>query len=94
MAATGKTVVVLDGGVGGLSAAHELAEHTYTDLATMEGANEAARRATNSILDSEASTTTRALVWPLEEPEFFAPMRQYDLLRFRLGLPHASLTTT
>jgi 15-cis-phytoene desaturase len=65
--------------------------HTYTDLATMEGANEAARRAVNAILDREGSSAPRAAVWPLEEPEFFAPMRQYDRLRFRLGLPHASL---
>jgi 15-cis-phytoene desaturase len=65
--------------------------HTYTDLATMEGANEAARRATNAILDREGSTAARAMVWPLEEPEFFAPMREYDRLRFRLGLPHAGV---
>lgn len=65
--------------------------HTYTDLATMEGANEAARRATNAILDREGSLSPRAAIWPLEEPEFFAPMREYDRLRFRLGLPHASL---
>jgi 15-cis-phytoene desaturase len=64
---------------------------TFTDLATMEGANEAARRATNAILDREGSTAARAMVWPLEEPEFFAPMREYDLLRFRQGLPHAGL---
>jgi 15-cis-phytoene desaturase len=63
--------------------------HTYTDLATMEGANEAARRATNAILDREGSTAARAMVWPLEEPEIFAPMREYDRLRFGLGLPHA-----
>ena len=65
--------------------------HTYSDLACMEGANEAARRATNAILDREGSSAARAAVWPLEEPEFFASMREYDLLRFRLGLPHASL---
>jgi uncharacterized protein with NAD-binding domain and iron-sulfur cluster len=65
---------------------------TYTDLATMEGANEAARRATNAILDREGSVASRAVLWPLEEPEFFAPMREYDRLRFRLGLPHASPT--
>ena len=64
---------------------------TYTDLACMEGANEAARRATNAILDREGSSAPRATIWPLEEPEFFAPMREYDRLRFRLGLPHASL---
>jgi uncharacterized protein with NAD-binding domain and iron-sulfur cluster len=65
--------------------------HTYTDLATMEGANEAARRATNAILDRSGSTAARAGVWPLEEPDFFRPMRDYDLLRFKLGLPHAGL---
>ena len=65
--------------------------HTYSDLACMEGANEAARRATNAILDREGSSAARAAVWPLEEPGFFAPMREYDRLRFRLGLPHASL---
>ncbi len=65
--------------------------HTYSDLACMEGANEAARRATNAILDREASSAPRAALWPLEEPEFFAPMREFDRLRFRLGLPHASL---
>ena len=65
--------------------------HTYTDVACMEGANEAARRATNAILDREHSTAPRAAIWPLEEPDFFAPMREYDRLRFRLGLPHAGL---
>jgi len=65
--------------------------HTFTDLATMEGANEAARRATNAILDRAGSTEAKAGVWPLEEPEFFRPMREFDLLRFKLGLAHAGL---
>lgn len=64
---------------------------TYTDVACMEAANEAARRATNAILDQEGSTAARATLWPLEEPEFFRPMRVYDRLRFQLGLPHAGL---
>ncbi len=64
---------------------------TYTDIACMEAANEAARKATNAILDREASDSPRAALWPLQEPEFFAPMREYDRLRFRLGLPHAGL---
>jgi uncharacterized protein with NAD-binding domain and iron-sulfur cluster len=64
---------------------------TYTDLASMEGANEAARRATNAILDRENSPAPRAALWPLEEPDFFKPMREYDRLRFKLGLPHAGL---
>jgi uncharacterized protein with NAD-binding domain and iron-sulfur cluster len=64
---------------------------THTDLACMEAANEAARRATNAILERSGSRAPRAGVWPLDEPEFFAPMREYDRLRFRLGLPHAGL---
>jgi uncharacterized protein with NAD-binding domain and iron-sulfur cluster len=64
---------------------------THTDIACMEGANEAARRATNAILDRSGSMSPRATLWPLSEPEFFAPMREYDRLRFRLGLPHGSL---
>ena len=46
---------------------------THTDLATMEGANEAARRAVNGILDRSGSTQPRCEVWPLSEPEIFAP---------------------
>ena len=64
---------------------------TYTDLATMEGANEAARRAVNGILDRAGSTAQRVPIWPFQEPEFFAPLIEYDRLRFRLGLPHGSL---
>jgi 15-cis-phytoene desaturase len=64
---------------------------TYTDIACMEAANEAARRAVNSLLDRAGSTAPRASVWPLKEPEFFKPLLDYDRLRFRLGLPHASL---
>jgi 15-cis-phytoene desaturase len=62
---------------------------TYTDIACMEAANEAARRAVNSLLDRAGSTAPRASVWPLKEPEFFKPLLDYDRLRFRLGLPHA-----
>ncbi|MGA2075023.1 MAG: FAD-dependent oxidoreductase [Terriglobia bacterium] len=61
---------------------------TYTDLATMEGANEAARRAVNAILDASGSNAPKAQLWPFQEPEIFKPMREYDLFRFKLGLPH------
>jgi len=63
---------------------------TYTDLATMEGANEAARRAVNGILERSGSNAPRVPVWPFQEPEFFAPLIEYDRLRFRLGMPHTS----
>jgi geranylgeranyl pyrophosphate synthase/uncharacterized protein with NAD-binding domain and iron-sulfur cluster len=60
---------------------------THTDLATMEGANEAARRAVNGILDAEGYAGPRCEIWPLHEPVLFAPLRQYDAMRFGLGLP-------
>jgi 15-cis-phytoene desaturase len=63
---------------------------THTDVACMEAANEAARRAVNALLDRAGSAAPRASVWPLAEPEFFQPLIEYDRLRFRLGLPHAS----
>jgi 15-cis-phytoene desaturase len=65
---------------------------TFTDVACMEAANEAARRAVNALLDRVGSTAPRASIWPLAEPDFFAPMIEYDRLRFRLGLPNPGLT--
>jgi uncharacterized protein with NAD-binding domain and iron-sulfur cluster len=60
---------------------------THTDLATMEGANEAARRAVNGILEAAGSSAPRCGVWPLSEPEIFAPARAIDAIRFKLGRP-------
>jgi geranylgeranyl pyrophosphate synthase/uncharacterized protein with NAD-binding domain and iron-sulfur cluster len=60
---------------------------THTDLATMEGANEAARRAVNGILEATAHAGPRCQIWPLHEPELFRPLRETDALRFRAGLP-------
>src|SRR6202035_1019902 len=51
---------------------------TYTDLATMEGANEAARRAVNGILDAAGSDSPRCEVWPMQEPAMFAPFPALD----------------
>jgi uncharacterized protein with NAD-binding domain and iron-sulfur cluster len=62
---------------------------THTDLATMEGANEAARRAVNGILDASGSDQRRCDVWPLNEPALFAPARAFDRVRFALGRPPA-----
>lgn len=59
---------------------------TNTDLATMESANEAARRAVNGLLDAAGSPVRRCRIWQLEEPWIFAPLRWYDARRFRLGL--------
>jgi uncharacterized protein with NAD-binding domain and iron-sulfur cluster len=57
---------------------------TFTDLATMEAANEAARRAVNGILDATGSTARRCEVWPLQEPKAFAAARWLDKARWRL----------
>ena len=60
---------------------------TYTDLATMEGANEAARRAVNGILERSGVDAPRCQIWNLHEPELLRPWRNHDLTRFRQGLP-------
>ncbi|MDM0023187.1 FAD-dependent oxidoreductase [Variovorax saccharolyticus] len=60
---------------------------THTDLATMEGANEAARRAVNSLLDAVAFAGPRCEVWPLQEVEVLTPWRLHDAARHRAGLP-------
>jgi uncharacterized protein with NAD-binding domain and iron-sulfur cluster len=61
---------------------------TYTDLATMEGANEAARRAVNGILEASGSTEARCPIWPLHEPAIFAPARLLDRWRYQRGQGH------
>ncbi len=60
---------------------------THTDLATMEGANEAARRAVNGILEASGSRAERCGVWPLREPAIFGPAKAIDRVRFALGRP-------
>ena len=59
---------------------------TYTDLATMEGANEAARRAVNAILDATGSDADRCRVWPLREPGGlpFRVAREVDRVLYRV----------
>src|SRR5215210_7316489 len=57
---------------------------THTDLATMEAANEAARRAVNGILDVSRSAARRCEVWALQEPRAFAAARALDKVRWKL----------
>jgi uncharacterized protein with NAD-binding domain and iron-sulfur cluster len=59
---------------------------TFTDLATMEAANEAARRAVNGVLHAARSDAEPCEVWNLHEPEVFLPFRAYDRVRYRKGL--------
>lgn len=60
---------------------------TYTDLATMEGANEAARRAVNAILKASHSKEKPCELWNLHEPGLLASWRNHDLKRFKKGKP-------
>ena len=60
---------------------------TYTDLATMEGANEAGRRATNAIIAISGVNAPLCKLWKLHEPFILAPLRWVDKCRFEKGLP-------
>src|SRR5215210_3744856 len=57
---------------------------THTDLATMEAANEAARRAVNGILAASGSGARSCDVWELREPRAFAAARALDKVRWQL----------
>ncbi|HEY4188678.1 MAG TPA: FAD-dependent oxidoreductase, partial [Polyangia bacterium] len=61
---------------------------THTDIATMESANEAARRATNGILDASGVTAPACELWELRPPRLFAELQRLDARRFRDGAPH------
>jgi uncharacterized protein with NAD-binding domain and iron-sulfur cluster len=61
---------------------------TYTDLATMEGANEAARRAVNGILAAAGSTEKECKTWPLSYPGWlFTWLRYRDKRRLLRTMP-------
>jgi 15-cis-phytoene desaturase len=61
---------------------------TYTDIACMEAANEAARRAVNCLLLTSGSSAPPARLWQLQEAAFLKPIQEIDRIRFALGLEH------
>ncbi|MET9386130.1 FAD-dependent oxidoreductase [Streptomyces sp. NPDC002928] len=61
---------------------------TDVDLATMEGANESARRAVNALLDADNSDAARCEVVELYRPPEMEPLKRVDEVRYRLGLPN------
>jgi len=63
---------------------------TNTQLATMEGANEAARRAVNSIISASGAKVPLCKIWPLDEPLIFAIWRWFDQIRYDRGEPWKS----
>lgn len=60
---------------------------TNTQLATMEGANEAARRAVNGILMDSKSRAPLCKIWTLQEPAMLSIWRWYDKKRYQRGEP-------
>jgi 15-cis-phytoene desaturase len=61
---------------------------THTNLATMEGANEAGRRAANAILERSHAPTPKVAVWPLQEPAMFDMWKRLDERLYRAGRKH------
>jgi uncharacterized protein with NAD-binding domain and iron-sulfur cluster len=61
---------------------------TNTDLASMEGANEAARLAVNEILTRSGSTAAEVRTWRLEEPRYLGVWKQLDERLYQKGRPH------
>jgi uncharacterized protein with NAD-binding domain and iron-sulfur cluster len=61
---------------------------TETDLATMEGANEAARVAVNGILEASGSNEPKCDIYGLREPWWVKPWQELDRWRFRRKLPY------
>ncbi len=59
---------------------------TFTDLATMEGANEAARRAVNNILEVSGSSENYCGLWPFETPFVLDLLRKLDKEKYDRGL--------
>ncbi len=66
---------------------------TNSDLASMESADEAGRRAANAICDRHGIPGPRAQIWDLEEPAVFEPLKQQDRIRYRIGAPHPAEVT-
>lgn len=60
---------------------------TNADLACMDSANEAGRRAVNQILNRSGSTAPRCQLWDMGMPALFMPFRLYDQVRWGQGLP-------
>lgn len=59
---------------------------TYTDLATMEGANEAARRAVNNMITVSGSDAPLCELWEFETPWVLSLLQIKDQSRFDKGL--------
>ncbi|MFB6136082.1 MAG: FAD-dependent oxidoreductase [Halobacteriaceae archaeon] len=66
---------------------------TNSDIASMESANEAARRAVNAIVDRSGAAVEPCGVWQWTLPPKFEGLRSLDGLLYRGGLPHPGSVT-
>jgi uncharacterized protein with NAD-binding domain and iron-sulfur cluster len=62
---------------------------TEVDLATMEGADEAGRRAANALLEAAGSSAEPVTVYGLYDPPEFEALKQVDAQLYEAGQPHA-----
>ena len=60
---------------------------TNTDLACMESTDEAARRATNAIIDASGLKRPHCKIYKFYEPPTLIPFRRVDQVRFNRGQP-------
>lgn len=60
---------------------------THTNLATMEAANEAARRAVNALIERSGVAAAPCGVWPLHTPALLKPFIDADCVLWHLGQP-------
>jgi uncharacterized protein with NAD-binding domain and iron-sulfur cluster len=60
---------------------------TFTSVATMEAANEAARRAVNAIIQQSGHRASLCRLWNVTEPPFAFIFRMIDQHRYERGLP-------
>lgn len=60
---------------------------TYVDIATMEGANEAGRRAAKAIDDKAPSGYPKPVFWEYPEPNSFAQFHPWDKALLEIGAP-------
>jgi uncharacterized protein with NAD-binding domain and iron-sulfur cluster len=62
---------------------------TNTDLATMEGANEAAKRAVNAVLNRDgAPCSSHCAIYDIDVPFLFRIYRRIDAWYYKRGLPY------
>lgn len=66
---------------------------THSELACMESANEAARRAVNAIIDRSGSSSDACRIWQLTLPQSVERLQQLDRLFYRGGVPHLGSVT-